>query len=99
MKNGVEACEGMDIDVEVEAYDDGRGNCVVQVMDRGKGLGESDGKRIFDPFYTTKIHGSGIGLSISLQFVEAAGGKLRLYPRDGGGTTAEITLPLRQMRR
>ncbi len=92
VKNAVEACEGRDIDVDVEAMRDEKGGCYVFVRDRGKGLGESDEKRIFDPFYTTKIHGSGIGLSISQQFVRAAGGTLRLYPRDGGGAIAEVYL-------
>ena len=95
LKNAVEACDGMDIDVEVEVSYDKKGRCVVSVRDRGKGLGDSDEKRIFDPFYTTKIHGSGIGLSISQQFVRAAGGSLRLYSRDGGGTVAEVSLPCR----
>ena len=95
LKNAVEACEGMAIDVEARVSYDKKGRCVVMIKDRGKGLGESDEKRIFDPFYTTKIHGSGIGLSISQQFVRAAGGSLRLYSREGGGTVAEVSLPCR----
>jgi signal transduction histidine kinase len=62
-------------------------------MDRGDGIRIEDSKKIFDPFFTTKIHGSGIGLSISQQFVKARGGNIRLYPRDGGGTVAEVVLP------
>ena len=94
IKNGVEACEGMDIDVEVSVEASEKDRCIIYVKDKGIGLSESDVKRIFDPFYTTKIHGSGIGLSISQQFVEAAGGRLRLYPGSYGGTTAEVILPL-----
>ena len=99
VKNAVEACEGKGVDVEIEVADDRRGHCHVYIRDRGKGLAESDGKRIFDPFYTTKIHGSGIGLAISQQFVRAADGSLRLYSRDGGGTVAEVSLPCRTTRR
>jgi signal transduction histidine kinase len=62
-------------------------------MDRGEGIRTTDAKKIFDPFYTTKIHGSGIGLSISQQFVKARGGHIRLYGREGGGTVAEVVLP------
>jgi signal transduction histidine kinase len=40
-----------------------------------------------------KIHGSGIGLAISRQFVKARGGDLKLYGRDGGGTVAEVIMP------
>lgn len=98
IKNGVEACEGEKPDVEIEVTADGKDRCIVYIRDRGKGLADGDSKRIFDPFFTTKIHGSGIGLSISLQFVQAAGGSLRLYARDGGGTTAEVMLPLQARR-
>lgn len=94
IKNGVEACDGMDVDVEISVAAGERSRCIITVSDRGCGLDSSDLRHIFDPFYTTKIHGSGIGLSISQQFVEAAGGRLSLSPRQGGGTKAEVVLPL-----
>ena len=53
-----------------------------------------DKSKIFDPFYTTKINGSGIGLSIASQFLAAAGGSIALYKREGGGTSAEFTVPV-----
>lgn len=62
-------------------------------MDRGDGLPKETKDKIFDPFFTTKIYGSGIGLSISREFVDAVGGTLKLYDRDGGGTVAEVVLP------
>lgn len=93
MKNAIEACEGMKIDVEVEVSAKGDGFFHVYVKDRGCGVRNEDRKRIFDPFFTTKINGSGIGLSISSQFLKAAGGSLKLYPRDGGGTVAEAVIP------
>ena len=92
IKNAVEACEETDVDVEVEVTFSDR-KCHIFVRDRGCGISAEDQKRIFDPFFTTKIYGSGIGLSICSQFVKAAGGTLRLYPRSGGGTVAEAVLP------
>ena len=99
MKNAVEACDGMDVDVEVEVTADSTGDFHLFVRDRGCGIKAEDQKRIFDPFFTTKINGSGIGLSISNQFIKAAGGSLRLYSRDGGGTTAEAVFPHSDRRR
>ncbi len=64
----------------------------IAVKDRGSGIDAKNAKKIFDPFFTTKIHGSGIGLSISMQFVKAAGGKLALRRRSGGGTAAIVTI-------
>ncbi|MDR1250040.1 MAG: sensor histidine kinase, partial [Treponema sp.] len=49
---------------------------VVSVYDRGRGIAEGDLKRVFDPFFTSKSAGTGVGLSISKRFVEAAGGTI-----------------------
>jgi len=92
LKNAVESCAG-DPEVEVVIKSGKRGLIHIFIMDRGDGISGKDEKKIFDPFFTTKIHGSGIGLSISRQFVRARGGNVRLYPRDGGGTVAEVVLP------
>ena len=92
MKNATESCEDRDPEVQVEMTVRHK-TVTVRVMDRGNGLPEDSREQLFDPFFTTKIHGSGIGLAISKQFVEAQGGTLKLYDRDGGGTIAEVSLP------
>lgn len=69
----------------------GQRGVVIAIFDRGKGF--SDIKRAFDPFYTTKSAGTGIGLSISKRFIEAAKGTIVLENRDGGGAQVVITLP------
>lgn len=95
MKNAIESCEGMEkTDVEAEVIADKEGFYHVYVRDRGCGISKKDEKRIFDPFFTTKVHGSGIGLSITSKFVTAAGGSIRLYPRQGGGTVADVRIPV-----
>jgi two-component system sensor histidine kinase HydH len=70
---------------------------VVSVFDRGKGIAEADLKRVFDPFFTKKSTGTGIGLAISKRFVEAVGGTIELANREGGGVVAMITLPERKI--
>ncbi|ULQ60301.1 HAMP domain-containing histidine kinase [Brucepastera parasyntrophica] len=69
------------------------GNIRITVMDRGRGIPVPDMKRVFDPFFTSKSTGTGIGLSISERFVSAADGTLTLETREGGGIAAVITLP------
>jgi len=78
--------------VKVRASSIGK-KIVIEVWDRGEGLSGKELNRLFDPFYTTKTKGFGIGLFLSKRFVEAAGGTLKVEPRDGGGTIARITLP------
>lgn len=70
-----------------------RGSIVIAVRDRGKGIPPELSEKVFDPFFTDKVHGSGVGLSLCRRFVEAAGGSLALLPRGGGGTEARVTLP------
>jgi two-component system sensor histidine kinase HydH len=50
-------------------------------------------RQVFDPFFTRKSTGTGIGLSICRRFVEAAGGAVSLENREGGGIAATVILP------
>jgi len=65
----------------------------VAVRDTGRGLTPEIALRIFEPFYTTRANGLGLGLSISRSIVEAHGGDLQAIPNDSGGTTFRFTLP------
>ncbi len=71
-----------------------RHNVIVKIVDYGKGIDEKNIKKIYDPFYTTKIKGSGIGLALVRRFVEAAGGEIRIGKNTKGGT--EVTLVLKE---
>jgi len=93
IKNATESAQGKDPQVCVDICKGRKDTVVVKVMDRGDGLPKDSKDKIFDPFFTTKIYGSGIGLSISREFVNAVGGTLKLYDREGGGTVAEVVLP------
>ena len=66
----------------------------VAVKDCGKGLDEEEAERVFEPFYTSKADGMGLGLSISRSIVEAHGGRLVAAPHAGEGTTMRFTLPI-----
>jgi two-component system sensor kinase FixL len=65
----------------------------LSVTDNGRGLGAAGAEQIFDPFYTTKSAGVGLGLSISRTIVEAHGGKIWAEAHDAGGSTFRFVLP------
>jgi PAS domain S-box-containing protein len=70
------------------------GDCVVlQVQDTGCGMDEATLQRIFDPFFTSKATGRGLGLAATLGIVHGHGGGLRLTSRVGTGTTFELYFP------
>ena len=69
---------------------------VVSVSDTGGGIPEEKINRIFEPFYTTKKKGSGLGLMIVQRIVREHGGQIELESRVNQGTTFRIWLPLRE---
>jgi C4-dicarboxylate-specific signal transduction histidine kinase len=97
--NGIEAMADMAegartlaIGVEPRSYEGGPG-VVVVVRDSGRGVPDGDIERLFDPFYTTKPHGLGMGLSISRSIVQAHGGRLWAAANEERGITFEVLLP------
>ena len=68
---------------------------VVRVVDSGIGLDAETAEKIFNPFFTTKPHGIGLGLSISRSIVEGHEGRLWASPRGSGGAIFQFTLPVR----
>lgn len=64
------------------------------VRDTGRGVSDDDREHIFDPFYTTKANGMGLGLAICRRIIEEHGGTLRLAEAHSHGATFEIVLPV-----
>ena len=77
----------------IQAGTDSPRSVRVAVQDTGPGIDPQRTKDIFEPFYTTKPHGLGLGLCISRSIIEAHGGRLRAIPNEGPGVTFQFTLP------
>jgi signal transduction histidine kinase len=80
--------------VELVASSDGDGAARLRVLDRGRGVEPGLGDAAFQPGVTTKESGFGLGLTIARALARQHGGELTLRPRAGGGTEAEVTLPM-----
>ena len=68
----------------------------LSVSDRGSGIPEENLKEVFEPFFTSKAEGMGMGLSIARTIIEAHRGQISAKNRDHGGATFRIRLPLVQ---
>ena len=66
----------------------------IEIEDSGVGIRAGDADRIFNPFFTTKDHGTGLGLALTHKIVEDHGGSIDFRSIAGGGTTFRIELPL-----
>ncbi len=73
---------------------DGAGAVRVAVQDSGTGIDEKDVDRMFQPLYTTKAEGLGMGLAIARTIVDAHGGRLAAANNAHGGATVHFTLPV-----
>ena len=72
------------------------GHVEVSVSDTGPGIGDQEVGQLFAPFFTTKNHGMGLGLSIARTIIEAHKGKLLAQPNEDRGMTFRFTLPVAQ---
>jgi signal transduction histidine kinase len=66
----------------------------IRVRDTGGGIPAEIRNRIFEPFFSTKEEGIGLGLSVAQRIVEEHGGRIRVESREGQGTTFAVLLPL-----
>jgi signal transduction histidine kinase len=94
ISNAIAAMEGAEEPriLLVKAMTSKDDNVVVSITDTGTGVGAQDGERIFDPHFTTKSSGMGMGLSICRAIVEAHGGHLGFAPNTPQGAVFRFTL-------
>lgn len=92
VKNGIEISNGA-ADIEVSTWaDENWWFCSIQ--DSGPGIDPDDLPKIFEPFYTTRAKGSGLGLAFVSQVIKAHEGTITAGNREGGGASFTIRLPL-----
>lgn len=96
LRNAIEACQGAGVvpAIAIESTVDAvRGVCTVAVTDNGPGFPASARERVFRPFFTTKSHGTGLGLALVQKIVVTHNGRVVATNEPGGGARVTITLP------
>jgi two-component system, NtrC family, sensor histidine kinase HydH len=91
VQNAIQAsAPGQEVEIRTVARDQ---NLIVFVSDHGEGIQPQHLESIFNPFFTTKPQGVGLGLPIVSKIVDEHQGRLQVFSEPGKGTTFEITLP------
>ena len=95
LENSLAACrDPVEIAIRCHPWEvDGYPALRVVVHNQGPGLGPEQKQRLFEPFYTTKSPGSGLGMAITKRIVEAHGGRIAVGEDDGPGAEIILTLP------
>ena len=78
------------------SYDKAGETIVIDMQDTGKGIPGALKERIFQPFFTTKRKGTGLGLAVSKRLVEDNGGSIMVMDNAAGGATFRVILPVRR---
>ncbi len=92
INNAVEAMpQGGDLEIRTEKEADGRVS--IRVSDTGCGISREDIARIFQPFFTTKAEGSGLGMAVVKKVMDRHQGKIQVRSDEGKGTAVTLSLP------
>jgi nitrogen fixation/metabolism regulation signal transduction histidine kinase len=91
LKNALESGSSPDgVSLEVKPIVEG---VRIEVADRGTGMSDTVMSNALVPFYSTKRHGTGLGLALAREIIEAHGGRISLNNREGGGLIVSLILP------
>jgi PAS domain S-box-containing protein len=92
LKNSFEAMpDGGKISIYTRLKDD---NIVVSITDTGSGINKEDVQRVFDPFYSAKVNGTGLGLALTMKTIEGHRGEIICKSTIDKGTTMVISFPI-----
>ena len=95
--NAVDALAGVPENRRIDLFVENGGRlATVRIRDNGCGIPSDKIDRIFNPFFTTKEQGTGLGMAISKKIVEAHEGKIDVVSEQGRSTEFVITLPIAQ---
>lgn len=93
IKNAVEAInEGGEISIKTEVTPEG--DVLINIADSGEGIPENNMGKIFEPYFTTRKSGTGLGLVIVYKIIKELGGNIKIESKEGEGSNFSIKLPV-----
>jgi signal transduction histidine kinase len=93
LQNAIEATEDGGDFIEVRLEEVGSDAIIVTIIDKGSGISESRSQRLFEPFYSTKEKGTGLGLITCKRIIDLHQGNIEIESKLGEGTTIKIFMP------
>jgi signal transduction histidine kinase len=94
IKNAIQALENHGT-ITLKIYRKNK-TCILEIRDTGPGIAEEDLRFIFDPFYTTKKTGTGLGLTITHRIIEEHDGRIEVESKTGEGSTFRVVIPIKE---
>jgi len=82
--------------IEISERDDGKGSIEIIFKDNGMGIDKEDLERVFEPFFTRKSKGTGLGLTICNELVNLHSGRIDINSKKGKGTSVTVSLPIKR---
>lgn len=94
LKNSIEALENIKKPCVKLWTEEKKDKIIIHIKDNGKGMTKEELKKITEPFYTTKIKGTGLGVSLSNEIIKAHKGKIKYTSKQNEFTEVSVILPL-----
>jgi signal transduction histidine kinase len=91
--NAADACEGREAPKIEIMISRSRGMVHFRIADNGRGMSEEQQNDLFKPFYTTKNHGTGLGLVIVKKMLSSMNSEIEVFSRKDEGTKVDIFIP------
>jgi two-component system, sporulation sensor kinase E len=98
IKNSIEAIHDSG-EIHIKTEEETGGDVVVHIEDTGEGIPESIMGKIFEPYFTTRKSGTGLGLVIVYKIIKELGGDIKINSREGEGTSFSVKLPVHEKKK
>jgi signal transduction histidine kinase len=97
LTNAIQAIGDRAGTIDIRARANGSGEVYLEVKDSGAGIARDNLERIFEPLFTTKARGMGLGLAVSKALAVANGGNITVESKEGEGAKFTLVLPIAEV--